>query len=498
MARIAVVGAGLAGLSAATRLAAEHHEVIVFDRRPGPGGRAAARQSEGFVLDHGPVVLTMVSILERVFTNAGAQLEDYLELLPVEPSYRLAFADGRDPEGAGVLLTWSNPERMAEEIRSFAGARGVDEWRRWVRWLEELAAVELPGFIEADVSRLPNLLARTDALVRLWRLGAFRRLESLASTVISDPRLRRAVTFQALYAGVSPQRALGLFGIIAYMDVVLGVVWPRGGMVELGAALARLAKDRGAELHLAEPVLDYERVGRRLSAVVSVQERYPVDAVVSTEDVLGLGRRLGLAYARRRWRLAPSALLLVRAEHAPTPEGLAHHNLFLGRSWAGAFHDLIDEETLMRDPSILVTLPQRTDPSVAPEGSRVVYALEPAPNQLGRVPWESAAPLAFDRLERHLAQVGLGRTNDVVDEVRLDPPAWEALGMDGGTPFALAHTFFQSGPFRAPIQPRELDNLVLAGSGTHPGVGVPLVLISGQLAAERVLRLVGHGGRHDG
>lgn len=486
MARIIVVGAGFAGLSAASSLAAAGHRVTILERRARPGGRADAVRVDGATLDLGPVVLTMAGTLRSIWRAAGRNLDDYLELVDVEPGYRLAFADATGPEGAGVLRTWSDRDRMAEEVRAFAGTRSLDEWQRWVRWLEELARVELPTFIEADVASFDRLLARAPALWRLWRLGAFGRLDARASRVLSDPRLRRAVTFQALYAGVSPQRALGLFGVIAYMDVVLGVLWPRGGMAALGEALGRLCEDLGAELHLNEPVTAYERVGRRVSALTTPEGRYPADIVVTTEDPLGLGRRLGLGYAKRRWTLAPSALVVVRYEDAPLPPDLAHHNVFFGRAWEEAFDDLIGSQRLMRDPSTLVSLPQRTDPTIAPSG-RVVYALEPVPNLNSQLHWPEDAVRARERLEERLAAIGLARTSTPIHEVVLDPEAWAAQGMDAGTPFSFAHTFFQSGPFRAPMTPRELDNLVLAGSGTHPGVGVPLALTSGQLAAARVL-----------
>ncbi|ACU53437.1 phytoene desaturase [Acidimicrobium ferrooxidans DSM 10331] len=486
MARIIVVGAGFAGLSAASRLAAAGHRVTILERRSRPGGRADAVRIDGATLDLGPVVLTMVGTLRSIWRAAGRNLDDYLDLIPVEPGYRLAFADSTGPDGAGVLRTWSDRERMAEEVRAFAGTRALDEWQRWARWLEELAGTELPTFIEADVASVDRLLTRAPALWRLWRLGAFGRLDARAARVLSDPRLRRAVTFQALYAGVSPQRALGLFGVIAYMDVVLGVVFPRGGMAALGEALGRLCEDLGAELHLDEPVTHYERTGSRISAVTTPQGRYPADVVVTTEDPLGLGRRLGLGYAKRRWRLAPSALVVVRYEDAPLPADLEHHNVFFGQAWEEAFDDLIETRRLMRDPSTLVSLPQRTDPTIAPRG-RVVYALEPVPNLNGQLRWPEDAAAARERLEERLGTFGLARRSDPISEIVLDPEAWAAQGMDAGTPFSFAHTFWQSGPFRAPMAPREFDNLVLAGSGTHPGVGVPLALTSGQLAAARVL-----------
>jgi phytoene desaturase len=166
------------------------------------------------------------------------------------------------------------------------------------------------------------------------------------------------------------------------------------------------------------------------------------------------------------------------------PAGAAHHNIHFGADWDGAFRALLRDGTRMPDPSILVTSPSHTEPAMAPAGCTSLYVLEPVPNLDGRLDWTVERAELRDDLIRRVA--ALGYPTDVEVERFTDPLDWEEQGMERGTPFSLAHRFRQTGPFRPGNIDRRVPGLVLVGSGTVPGVGVPMVLLSGRLAAERV------------
>jgi phytoene desaturase len=191
----------------------------------------------------------------------------------------------------------------------------------------------------------------------------------------------------------------------------------------------------------------------------------------------------------RRGKYSPSCLLWVAGVKGLPPAEAAHHNIHFGHDWNASFKALIHDGVRMPDPSILVTLHSLDDASLAPAGCSSIYVLEPTPNLDGRIDWSRERDRITDSLRAKVA--GLGYPTDVVVERIYDPLDWEAMGMERGTPFALAHTFRQTGPFRPNNVDKRVPGLVFTGSSTLPGVGVPMVLVSGKLAAERVQQFAG-------
>lgn len=487
---VVVVGAGLAGLSAALHLLGAGRRVTVVERDEGPGGRAGRRDLDGFLLDTGPTVLTMPELADEAFAAVGERLADRVDLLPLHPAYRARYADG------SVLDVHTEADAMEAEIARFAGAREAIGYRRLRGWLTELYAVQLRRFIDTNFDSPLGLLS-TD-LARLAALGGFGTLDARIGRFLSDERLRRVFSFQALYAGVPPARALAAYAVIAYMDTVAGVYFPRGGMHALPRAMAAAAVDAGAEFRYGADVTRLERSGERITAVVTTRERVPCDAVILTPelpvsyDLLGRTPRRPL-----RMRHSPSAVVL----HAGTDRGwpsLAHHTLSFGASWEGTFRELTRTGELMSDPSLLITQPTLTDPTLAPPGRHLFSFLAPCPNtDIGPdgARWEQLSPRYRDSLLAVLERRGLDGLGAAIErECLLTPAHWTERGHAAGTPFSVAHTFAQTGPFRPRNLVRGTENAVLAGCGTTPGVGVPTVLISGKLAAARVTGGAHHAG----
>ncbi|HTQ16521.1 phytoene desaturase family protein [Mycobacterium sp.] len=479
--RVVVVGAGFAGLSAALHLAGRGREVTVVEREPWPGGRAGRRDINGYLIDTGPTVLTMPDIIDESFAAVGESLSQRVDLLPVDPAYRAMFADGAD------IDVYPDAERMAASVREFAGPQEASGYRALRDWLDRLYRTEFEGFIAANFDSPLSML--TPQLARLAGIGGFRRWDTMVRRFISDPRLRRVFTFQALYAGVAPQHALAVYAVIAYMDTVSGVFFPRGGVRALPDALAAAAQDAGVQFRYGSTVTALERTGERINAVITGEDdRLECDAVVLTTELPLTYQLLGRRPKRLlSLRAAPSAVVIhvgCRAVEPPSP----HHAILFGDAWEQTFTDIIRDGQLMRDPSLLVTRPTASDPSLAPAGRDLLYVLAPAPNlDRSRIDWSStAAPYAQTMLDA-VQQRLLPGLRDGAEVLHIDTPAdWARRGMLAGTPFALAHTFAQTGPFRPANLLRGIDNAVLAGSSTTPGVGVPTTLISGRLAADRI------------
>jgi phytoene desaturase len=488
---VIVVGAGLGGLSAACRLAGAGYEVTVLESGDRPGGRAGRVEMDGYAFDTGPTVLTMVDLVRSCFESAGVEMDELLDLQPVDPAYRACFADGTE------LRVRRGRDAMRDEIRDVCGDRDARSFDSFCDWLTRLYDLEMPNFIARNYDSPLDLARPLGPALALLRLRGFRRLTTVVNDWFDDERLRRIFSFQSMYAGLAPYEALAIYGVITYMDTVAGVYVPRGGMHALPVALAEAAVKAGADIRYGCRV---ERITRRdgdAGPVTGVQlatgETLRADRVVCNADLPVAYRELlpGLTAPRvaRRGAYSPSCVVWHAGVRGPLPSGTDHHNIHFGRQWDESFRALMRDGRPMPDPSVLVTVPTRTDPSLAPGGRNVLYALEPMPNLDGCVDWARHRDRARDRLVATVS--ALGYPIDAEVEMFVDPDDWRRAGMERGTPFALAHRFFQTGPFRPSNVDDRVPGLVFVGSGTQPGVGIPMVLVSGQLAAQRVVEMEG-------
>ena len=490
--KVVVVGAGLGGLAATAHLLGRGHDVTVVERQAGPGGRAGCVAARGYTLDTGPTVLTMPGLLADAFAAAGADMADFCTIKAVDPMYRAVYADG------SVLRVWHGRERMTQEIAEVAGGRDAAAFGPFCDWLAELYRVEMAHFIDTNYDSVLDLARPLGPALQLLKLGGFRKLAKVVRSHFGDERLQRLFTFQSMYAGLAPYEALALYAVITYMDSVEGVFVPEGGMHAMASGLAAALEKAGATFRYDQPVDRIVRVpgprGRVLGVEVGTDpghtELIEADAVVCNADLPVAYRTLldGVEAPRaaRRGTYSPSCFLWVAGVRGRPPEEAAHHNIHFGEAWDGAFKALIHEGRPMPDPSILVTLHSLDDPGLAPDGCSSLYVLEPVPNLDGHVDWHRERDRFLADLRGRVA--ALGYPTDVEVEQVLDPLDWDRMGMERGTPFALAHTFAQTGPFRPANVDKRVPGLVFVGSSTVPGVGIPMVLVSGRLAAERVDR----------
>ncbi|MBL1077780.1 phytoene desaturase [Nocardia sp. 2] len=505
--RVVVVGAGLSGLAAALHLAGAGRQVTVLERADHPGGRVGLYRGEDYEIDSGATILTVPELIDEALAAVGQTRESVgLRILEMAPAYRARFADGTE---VGV---YSDPERMAAEIERVRNSGAAQRYRRLRGWLRGVYEAEFGHFMDTnfdsplDMVRIP---AKRAALLKLVRLGAFGRLGPKVRRLMRDEELARLFSFQALFAGMSPNQALGVYGAIPYMDTCLGVTYPEGGMRAIAEALGRALVTAGGTLELNTEVSSLDYRGRRATAVRTSDGRtLPCDAVVLTADLgsldrFGLRRRLGL-------RASPSAVVAhgtIPAEVAARWPVQAHHTIDFGREWDRTFTEIAagrGRGALMSDPSLLLTRPALTDPTQyidraeqhidAAGHLRDTVRYEPL-SLLAPCPNLDASPLDWDRLGpaylRELLQTLESRGYQGISRhFRIDhldtPRTWQRRGMLAGTPFSAAHLFRQTGPFRTRNLVRGRDNVVLAGSGTVPGVGVPTVLLSGKLAAARI------------
>ena len=479
---VVIVGAGLAGLSAALRLAGAGRKVTVVERESVPGGRNGLLNKSGYAFDTGPSVLTMPDLIADALACVGEDIKDWLDLIPLKPLYRAFYDDGSQ------LDVHSDTNQMREEIAKTISPAEAVGYGKYVDFVTKLYKYEMNDFIDRNIDSPLNLL--TPNLARLIALGGFRKLSPKVNQFLKDSRTQKVYSFQAMYAGVSPQQALAIYAVIAYMDSVNGVFFPKGGMHAVPRAMAAAAQKHGVTFKYNSTVTAIEKSNGRATAVITESgERITCDVVVLNPDLPVAWRDLlgGQPRSVKRLKYSPSCATLLIGS-SKKYDHLAHHNIHFGKSWAGVFDELINKKTLMSDPSILVTLPSKDDPTLAPAGKSSYYVLFPTPNLTADIDWNKIGPRYRDEMIKALEDRGYsGFASSIEVEHLTTPLDWQKQGMEAGAPFASAHTFFQTGPFRPRNLAKGYENIVFAGSGTQPGVGVPMVLISGRLAAERIV-----------
>lgn len=492
--KVVVVGAGLGGLAAAIHLAAAGAEVTLLEREHVPGGRAGRIMRAGYAFDTGPTVLTMPNLLDELFALAGERMSDHLSIVRLDPAYRAVFHDG------SVVRVRAGLDALAAEVREVCGASEADRLLRLAAHLRALYEATYGDFIDRNYDSPVDLVRRPAPLLRLVRLGGFRRMHALIASFLQDWRLIRLFTFQAMYAGMSPFEALGIYAVIPYMDTVAGVYFPRGGIHAVSEALAGLAARLGVDLRLGEPVEAVEVTDGRARAVRTAGgQRVALDVVVLNPDLPVAYRDLlpprSAPWRVERLRYSPSCVV-AHLGLAQRLHDAAHHNIHFARGYEASFADLLAGR-MQRDPSWFLTVPTRSDPHLAPLGGEVAFQLLPAPNlqetaKGHRIDWDARAEQELTEAVKRMEAAGYGPVHEAIVASEVVTPAdWAQQGMAAGTPFAASHHFRQTGPFRPANVAPKVGGVVFSGSSTTPGVGVPMVLVSGKLAAERVLAQLG-------
>ena len=481
MKRVIVIGAGIGGLAAAVRLTAQGAQVTVLEQSADVGGKLGRIEADGHFFDTGPSLLTMPFALEETFAAAGARLADHLDLLPVSPLCRYRWADGTE------LDTHVDVQATAQAFDAVEPGAG-EAWGRLIEQGRRTWDVSYPIFLSEPFGSPLDLARRSGRPIDPRDILAHTTLQRMAEGMFTDPRLRQLLERYATYAGADPARAPGTLAVIAYAESAFGAWHPRGGMHGIATALADLVRERGGEIRLRTAAARIEVTGGRARAVRTEDgEELPADAVIVNADASTLYDRL-LPDRRQRGRIdaAPASLsgfALMLGIRGRTP-GLAHHNIWFPRDYRAEFADIFETHCPPYDPTIYLCNPAATDPTCAPDGDESWFVLINAPLD-GPCAWDREADRYQERVLDRLDALGLDCRSRLRTAFRRTPAD---LARETGAPGGAIYGTASMGPRAAFLRPRNRSpvarGVYLASGSAHPGGGVPLVLLSGKIAAD--------------
>ncbi|MDF3015108.1 MAG: Zeta-phytoene desaturase [Thermomicrobiales bacterium] len=495
--RVIVIGSGFGGLAAAIRLASRGHDVTLLEKRDQPGGRAYVYRQDGFTFDGGPTVITAPWLITELFTLTGRRAEDYLELVSIDPFYRIFFPDGTHFDYSG------DEQRMRAEILSLgADQADVEGYLAFVRRSEQIFA---KGFTELATVPFLHVWDMIKIVPDLLRLESYRSVYGFVSRHVKDERLRQVLSFHPLLVGGNPFQTTSIYTLIHYLEREWGVWYALGGTGAIVEAMTSLLGELGGALRLnAEVGQILVEQGRVTGVRLPNGEDLTADVVVCNADVAGAYAGLLPPSARPSYsdrklaRLHYSMSLVViyfgtdRQYRGDDGPALAHHDIILGPRYEGLLTDIFTRKTLSDDFSLYLHMPTLTDPTLAPPGCEAFYVLAPVPHLGGQVDWARAAKPYRDRIMGFLEDRYLpGLSSHLVTERMIDPRHFrDTLNSYLGSAFSIEPILTQSAYFRPHNRAEDLPNLYFVGAGTHPGAGLPGVLCSAKIVDDLIAAAV--------
>lgn len=494
MKKIIIIGAGLGGLSAACRLAKTGFSVTVLEKNDSVGGKVNSVESNGYKFDTGASLITLPQIFGELFEFCGKRLEDYLTFEKLDPICRYFWSDGTVFDASESL------EKTEEQIAGFA-PEDVGNFRKYLADAKQKFEIAERTFLSKSLNELPELLTAKN-LPDILKISSLKTLDKHNAQFFKSEKLRQLFNRFATYNGSSPYKIPATFALIPFVEFGFGAWYARGGIYEIPKALEKLALELGVEFLFdadVEKILikDKKAIGVKLKSEFDDEDFLFADIIVSNADAIVTYKELIDENERKSFpdkklkKREPSSsgfVLLLGAKKKFLQ--LAHHNIFFSDDYETEFRHIFDVRIPTPHPTIYVSASSVTDETQAPENCENLFVLVNVPYMRWQVNWDFEAEAYRDAIVKKLEKFGLENLNDSTEfEEFITPEDFEhKYRANKGSIYGVSSNGILSAFRRIPNKSADIENLYFTGGATHPGGGMPIVILSAKMAADLILK----------
>ena len=482
---VIIIGAGPGGLACSLLLAKAGVTVRILEKSNQVGGRTKLFQKDGYTFDTGPTFFHYPEVTEEIFQAIGLDAHVELDLIRLDPNYRLIFGQG------GRIDATTDVEHMVEQIHQLCGPKDAEGFRRYIvdnrrKLAMSKKCLNTPWKGVTDI--ISKRALRVSRVLRPWR-----SVDSDLGRIFKDERMKLAMSFQTKYLGMSPFHAPSLFTILAYLEYEYGIFHPRGGLGQITQKMAAIARDMGVDIRLSEPVEEILFDGRKVIGARTTKETHHAEKIVMNVDFATGMKGLVPNEIRRKWSdqkleeksYSCSTFMLYLGVNRTydTP----HHQIYASSEYQQNLQDIVEHQVTWEDPSIYVQNACVTDPELAPEGCSTLYILVPVTHTHDSIKWDDFKEEYRDLIVSQLPKLGFDNVEEhIVSETIITPDDWGGNDIYRGAVFNLAHGLDQMLWRRPQNRFEETEGLYLVGGGTHPGSGLPTIMESGRITSKLI------------
>lgn len=481
MAKVIVIGGGFGGLATAALLAKKGHEVTLIEKNKTLGGRARVLDAKGFRFDMGPSWYLMPEVFEKYFAVFGKKTTDYYSLKRLDPGYKMFFG------GAKTVDIFADLEKNKKLFDSLEpdGGKKLEKYLEIAKYQYEVAMGE---FLYRPYLKVADLIDLR-LVIEGMKLRVFESMDKYVKRFFDNDEARKILEYNLVFLGGNPKNTPALYSLMSHVDLNLGVWYPDGGMGEVVKAFVKLGKELGVKYVADEEVTKFEILNSKIQKIITIKNSYECEVVVSGADYHHVETKLlpseYQSYPEKYWAkrtMAPSAFIMYLGFDKKI-KGLINHNLFLQNDWMAHFDQIFDHPAWPDAPSYYISCPSKIDKSVAPKGCENIFVLVPIAANLTedlnskKAYGDKILAHMSEFLKQDLSSSLIFRRDFSVSDFAHDYNAYQ------GTALGLAHTLFQTALLRPQQKSKKVDNLYYVGQYTHPGIGVPMCLISAEVVA---------------